>query len=389
MAESCHKIPELLAPAGGPAALHAAISNGADAVYLGLADLNARRGAENFDLQGLEAACRYAHLRDRRVYLAANVVVLADEMERAVRLVSDAWIAGVDAVIVQDLGLLKVVHATMPEVRLHASTQLNAHNAPTVDALADLGMTRVTLARETSLHEIAQLAATGDAVGIEVESFVHGALCISYSGQCLLSSLIGGRSANRGLCAQPCRMAYSLVGQDGSDLAAGGDYPLSPRDLAGIGVLPQLVESGVAALKIEGRMKSPEYVALVTGVYRRALDRAVADPAAFEVRDGEWDVLGEAFSRGFRWSVLSTPKTPSSSGRVGAASRSEPALWAGRVRGRPPPPVPRSRSKSSSRWRSATACFASPTPSCCQLREGRSRAEMSILRFPYASRSAS
>lgn len=286
---------ELLAPAGGPDALVAAINNGADAVYLGLANLNARRGAANFDLETLAEATRFAHLRGARVYLTANVVVLPEELDSGLGMIESAWAAGVDAVIVQDLGLLRAVHRALPEVRIHASTQIDAMNPDAVEALASSGVSRVTLARELSLDAIASCAA----VGVEVETFVHGALCYSYSGQCLMSSLIGRRSANRGLCAQPCRMTYDLINAKGDAVAVPGSYLLSPRDLAGIAHLPALAAAGVGALKIEGRMKSAEYVAIVTGVYRAALDRALADPESYQVLPAEWEMLEEAFSRGF------------------------------------------------------------------------------------------
>ncbi|HEY3317309.1 MAG TPA: DUF3656 domain-containing protein [Coriobacteriia bacterium] len=296
MGERHTHAPELLAPAGGRDAFVAAVANGADAVYLGMKELNARRGAENFTLEQLSEAARYAHLRGRKVYLTANILVLEHEMQTALHSVSDAWEAGVDAVIVQDLGLMRLIRRELPDVRVHASTQLNAHNAASVEALADLGVARVTLARETSVGEIAAMAA---ASRVELESFVHGALCFCYSGQCLMSSVIGGRSANRGLCAQPCRLPYQLVDERGHETVCPGAFLLSPKDLAGITVLPDLVRSGVSALKIEGRMKSAEYVALVTGVYRAALDRAAADPDAFAVTAAEWGTLEEAFSRGF------------------------------------------------------------------------------------------
>jgi len=294
-------IPELLAPAGNPTALIAAVNNGADAVYVGLGSLNARRNAENFDLESLAQATAFAHLRGARVYLTANIVVLAGEMSAAVELVDAAWVAGVDAVIVQDLGLLGQLHRLLPHVRLHASTQIDAHNIESARALAEMGCSRVTLARELTVGEIETIAATS---GVEVETFVHGSLCYCYSGQCLMSSVIGGRSANRGLCAQPCRMAYSLVDAEGNGAETPGSYLLSPRDLAGIGQLPALVSAGVSALKIEGRMKAPEYVAVVVGVYRAALDRYAADPDGFEVRAGEMELLEEVFSRGFSEAYL-------------------------------------------------------------------------------------
>lgn len=294
-------VPELLAPAGGPEAFRAAIANGADAVYLGLEVLNARRSAENFTLASLGEACRTAHLLGVRVYLTANVVVLPTEVHEALDLVDSAWAAGIDAVIVQDLGLLHAVREKLPHVRVHTSTQVNAHNSATIQTLAGLGVSRVTLAREVSLEEIAGFVALDS---VQIEAFVHGALCVCYSGQCLMSSLIGGRSANRGQCAQPCRLPYELLDDAGTALAAPGAHLLSPKDLAGIAVLGGLVEAGVSALKIEGRMKSAEYVALVTGVYRAAIDRAAADPEAFAVRDGEQAVLAEAFSRGFSEAYL-------------------------------------------------------------------------------------
>jgi U32 family peptidase len=294
-------VPELLAPAGGPDALRAAIANGADAVYLGVEVLNARRGAQNFTLATLPETCRYAHIRGVRVYLTANVVVLPEELGMALSMVDQAWAAGVDAVIVQDLGLLRAARLTLPHVRVHSSTQMNAHNTATIESLASLGVSRVTLAREVSVAEIATFGSAGV---VEIESFVHGAICMCYSGQCLMSSLIGRRSANRGLCAQPCRLPYELIDDGGRVLSTPGAHLLSPKDLAGLAVLPQLVAAGVSALKIEGRMKSAEYVALVTGVYRDALDRAVADPGSFQVRDGERSVLAESFSRGFSEAYL-------------------------------------------------------------------------------------
>lgn len=295
------RAPELLAPAGGPESLRAAVHAGADAVYLGMKDLNARRGAENFDASSFAEACRYAHVRGARVYLTANVLVRQDELTAALRLIDEAWFLGADAVILQDLGLVRAVRKSLPEVRIHASTQIGAHNLATVRTLAGLGVSRVTLARETSLSEIAAFARDG---GAEVESFVHGALCFCYSGQCLLSSVVGGRSANRGLCAQPCRLSYALVDPSGVLAETPGAHLLSPRDLAGIDLLPGLAQAGVAALKIEGRMKSPEYVALVTGVYRAALDRSLADPEGYSVLPSETSVLEEAFSRGFTAAYL-------------------------------------------------------------------------------------
>ncbi len=293
--------PELLAPAGGPEALRAAVNNGADAVYLGTSTLNARRGADNFAIEDLAASVKFAHLKGTKVYLAANVVVLSNEMGDALELADAAWAAGVDALIVQDLGYLQVLRSELPDIRVHASTQLNAHNSLTVRELARMGVERVTLARETSLDEIAKLVAESP---VEIESFIHGALCMSYSGQCLMSSLIGRRSANRGLCAQPCRMTYELLDEKGRAADTPGNHLLSPKDLSAIDALGEFVKSGVASLKIEGRMKDPEYVALVTSVYRHALDRAVEDPDAYEPTDSDRAILSEAFSRGFSSAYL-------------------------------------------------------------------------------------
>jgi putative protease len=277
------------------------VANGADAVYLGLSELNARRGAVNFTFETLADAIRHAHLRGVRVYLTANVLVLPEEADRALEMVALAWQAGVDAVIVQDLGLIRLLRAELPDVRIHASTQVDAHNAESIEALRSLGVSRVTLSRELSVAEISGLVRASE---VELESFVHGSLCYCHSGQCQFSSMIGGRSANRGTCAQPCRLPYELLGADGRAYDAPGRYLLSPKDLAGVTLLPALVQAGVAALKIEGRMKSPEYVATVVRVYRAALDRAVADAEGYRVTDAEWDLLSEAFSRGFSEAYL-------------------------------------------------------------------------------------
>jgi putative protease len=287
---------ELLAPAGGPEPLVAAVNNGADAVYLGVEAFNARRGATNFTLDDLTDAVATAHRAGVRVYLTANILVFPDEMAEALATVAAAWERGVDAVIVQDLGLAAEIRRSMPDVRLHASTQIGAHSTATVDALATIGFERVTLAREVSIPAIAAIAA---ATPLEIEVFAHGSLCYCYSGQCSLSVMIGGRSANRGTCAQPCRLPYRLLDARGEELPTPGAYLLSPKDLASIDRLPELVAAGVGSLKIEGRMKAPEYVALVTRTYRAALDRAIADPDGYRATPAEHAVLEEAFSRGF------------------------------------------------------------------------------------------
>ncbi len=296
------KRPELLAPAGGTAALHAAVMNGADAVYLGLPAFNARRSADNFTLESFEEACAYAHGRGVRVYVTMNTVVLPGEMVDALELARRAWLAGADAFIVQDLGLAEALRRALPEARLHCSTQMNIHNAAGLRAAARLGAERVTLARELSIDEVAALAAEAQALGMEVESFVHGALCVCYSGQCFMSSMIGGRSANRGACAQACRLPYELV-CEGEALPAEGEHLLSPADLCAVDRLADLVRAGVASFKVEGRMKSPEYVGAVVGVYRRVLDQVLAEGTAQATAD-ERTTLGSVFSRGFTTAYL-------------------------------------------------------------------------------------
>ena len=302
---------ELLAPAGNAAALRAAVRAGADAVYMGLESFNARRGADNFTFETFGQACAYAHLRGAKVYVTLNTVVLPHEVDEALECARQAYRAGADAFIVQDIGLASEIKRTLPAARLHVSTQMNTHNEAGIRAAAQLGAARVTLAREVSVPEIAHLSAVADELGVEIEAFAHGALCICYSGQCFMSSMIGGRSANRGMCAQACRLPYTLhnVALPDKELPAPGEHLLSPQDLCSIDLLPQLIEAGVSSLKIEGRMKSPEYVASVTALYRAALDRALAacdagEPEAFSVSEGEHDALAATFSRGFTTAYL-------------------------------------------------------------------------------------
>lgn len=299
-------LPELLAPAGNETCLHAAVQAGADAVYLGLDSLNARRGADNFTLETLGDACDYAHLRAARVYVTMNTVVLQSEFARAMETARQAYRAGADAFIVQDLGLASELSRTLPQVRLHVSTQMNIHNVAGVQACAELGAARITLARELSLEEVAVLADAAAQLGMEVETFAHGALCVCYSGQCLMSSLIGGRSANRGMCAQACRLPYELRNVAlARKLPQPGEHLLSPQDLCAIDLLPQLARAGVASFKVEGRMKSPEYVFAVVSAYRRQLQRMAVDPEGSpKAADGDRQSLSEAFSRGFTTAYL-------------------------------------------------------------------------------------
>lgn len=286
------------------AALHAAVAGGADAVYLGLEAFNARRGADNFTLETLREACDFAHLRGVSIYVTMNTIILPDEVGEALECVRQAYRAGADGFIVQDIGLAAEISRTLPEASLHLSTQMNTHNLAGVRAAARLGAERITLAREVSLDEIALLCAAAAEEGMEVEVFAHGALCVCYSGQCFMSSMIGGRSANRGMCAQACRLPYELQNKAlQKSLPSPGDHLLSPQDLCTVDRVDDLVAAGVASLKIEGRMKSPEYVFAVTSVYRKALDAALAKENA-AIADADRDRLTDAFSRGFTTAYL-------------------------------------------------------------------------------------
>ncbi len=298
------KSTELLAPAGDFAALRAAIGNGADAVYLGAGTFNARRNAPNFSAQELVEAIDFAHLRSVKVYLALNTLIADDEGDAAIELAALAYENGIDAVIVQDVGLAAVLHRILPDLPLHASTQMTIHDRAGLEAAARLGISRVILPRELSLAEIAEMTALARSLDLTTEVFVHGAVCMSYSGQCLLSSMIGGRSGNRGECAQPCRLPWqrSFAGSQATEPQ--GSFPwLSPRDQALIDYLPGLIDAGVASFKIEGRMRGSAYVGQVTSIYRSALDRAAAwtEDAGSTWRDqtaGDKRRLLFAFNRG-------------------------------------------------------------------------------------------
>ena len=288
-------IPELLAPAGGPAAFYAALAAGADAIYCGLGSkFNARRGAGNFEDADFAAACRTAHLAGARVYVTENVVIKDDEMPRALALVRRAWELGADAVILQDWGLMAEVRRQLPEVEVHVSTQANVHDARGVAwARDELAVGRVTLSRELSLPEIARIAEEG----VELENFGHGALCFCYSGVCMMSSLAGERSANRGMCAQPCRLPYALVDETGEDIAAPDrGRPLCPKDYRTVGHLAELADAGLGSLKVEGRMKAPDYVWGVVSAYRIALD-ALAEGR--ELDEGEKRRIATLLRRSF------------------------------------------------------------------------------------------
>lgn len=281
---------ELLAPAGDWDSFIAAVENGADAVYLGGKLFNARQSASNFDMPQLKKALDYAHVRGVKIYLTMNTLIADHEMQEALEFAGEACRAGIDAVIVQDIGLASCLHKIFPDLQLHASTQMTVYNIEGVRLLQNSGFRRIVLARELTLDEIRNITKNTDA---EIEIFVHGALCVCYSGQCLMSSIIGGRSGNRGRCAQPCRLPYQLERLNANyqnkhiNFAHNafesrvpeikknkheGHYLLSPKDICTLDILEDIISSGVKSLKIEGRMKNPEYVAIVVGTYRKYLD---------------------------------------------------------------------------------------------------------------------
>ncbi len=271
---------ELLAPAGSMEALRAAVQNGADAVYLGCGSFNARQGAKNFTTQTLTEAVKYCHIRGAAVHLTLNTLVTDREMPELSDLIRHGASCGVDAFIVQDLGVAQLCRQIAPHIAVHGSTQMTIHSLPGVLMCAAWGMSRVVLSRELSREEIRYICANSP---IEIEVFAHGALCMCYSGQCYLSAAIGGRSGNRGRCAQPCRQSYGYGHWENK-------YPLSLKDNCLVSYLRELEDMGVTSIKLEGRMKRPEYVATVTAVYRRAMEQGSVTPAMEEA-------LTTAFSR--------------------------------------------------------------------------------------------
>lgn len=279
---------ELLSPAGSPEAVVAAVQNGADAIYMGFESLNARQSAKNFTRSEFESALQYCRARGCKVYITLNTLVTDREMEEAVALARRADELGADAILVQDLGLVSVLKHSVPGMALHASTQMSIHNLAGVQAAAELGISRVVLARELSLDHIRQITAKSP---IEVEVFAHGALCVCHSGQCYMSSLIGRRSGNRGMCAQPCRMQYSM----GRRL---DDHPLSLKDNCLVTHLKELEDAGVACVKIEGRMRRPEYTAIATGIYSRAI-KDKKEPTPKEMEDLELAFSRQGFTDGY------------------------------------------------------------------------------------------
>jgi putative protease len=304
-APSPPRLPELLAPAGDWDCARAAVENGADAIYFGLDRFNARMRAQNFTEADLPALMEFLHRRGVRGYVTFNTLVFTDELADAEDYLRSVISAGVDAAIVQDVGICRLIRNISPDFPIHGSTQLTVTSPAGVEFARSLGCELVVLARENSIREIEaiqtaqrdQASVAGTPAPLPLEVFVHGALCVAYSGQCLTSESLGGRSANRGECAQACRMPYELV-SDGQTVDLGDRrYLLSPQDLSGLEVLPDLVRAGVRSLKIEGRLKSAEYVASITRVYRRALDQLAASASAGSSSEARYE-LEMAFSRG-------------------------------------------------------------------------------------------
>ncbi|HEY1490156.1 MAG TPA: DUF3656 domain-containing protein [Verrucomicrobiae bacterium] len=285
-------MPELLAPAGDWECVKAAVENGADAIYFGLEKFNARMRANNFTEADLPKLMAFLHRRGVRGYVTFNILVFQNELADAENYLRAIIAAGVDAAIVQDVGICRMIRKLSPDFPIHASTQMTVTSAAGVEFACELGCSLVVLARECSVKEIEKInSMRRDSVEtksqLPLEVFVHGALCVAYSGQCLTSESLGGRSANRGECAQACRMPYDLI-SDGKPVPLGDrKYLLSPQDLAGLEVLPDLIRAGVASLKIEGRLKSPEYVASITKVYRQALDKMLLNRGDVEAQRNE------------------------------------------------------------------------------------------------------
>jgi putative protease len=295
------EIPELLAPAGNWECAKAAIENGADAIYFGLEKFNARMRAENFTVADLPELMEFLHLRGVKGYITLNTLIFAQELTEVQQYLKTIISAGVDAVIVQDVGICRLIRHLSPDFPIHASTQMTITSAAGVEFAKSLGCQLVVLARECSILEInkIQKQILSKNISLPLEIFVHGALCVAYSGQCLTSEALGGRSANRGECAQACRMPYDLIANGEVVNLGNRKYLLSPQDLAGLEVLPELVKSGVTSLKIEGRLKAPEYVANVTRVYRQALNQIIKTHIeTFSHTEKDQYNLEMAFSRG-------------------------------------------------------------------------------------------
>lgn len=283
---------ELLSPVGNFDNLIAAVQNGADAVYLGASSFNARANAQNFDNEELKEAIMYARKRGVDVHLTLNTLLYNNEIKDAIKVAEFAYNCGVSALIIQDIGLATQIVKLFPDLPVHASTQMTISNIYGVKLMEKLGLKRVVLSRELSLKEIANIRENTD---VELECFGHGALCISYSGQCLFSSMVGKRSGNRGLCAGPCRLNYNLL-KNGNNIDNG--YLLSPKDICTLQILPELIDCGIDSLKIEGRKKSYEYVSIVTKIYRKYIDLAKDKTKEYKVEDEDLKQILQIYNRG-------------------------------------------------------------------------------------------
>lgn len=323
---------ELLCPAGGKASLNAAVRAGADAVYLGLEAFNARINADNFSVSDMSEVVEYCHLRDVKVYVTVNTLLITREVEEAKRLVEACVSAGVDAFIVQDAGFSRWISCNYGAEKVHISTQMNICNTQGVELARALGAGRITLARELSLSEIEEICALAHSYNIEVETFIHGAICVCYSGQCLMSSLIGARSANRGTCSQCCRLPYELISGEKKPLASkngGESHLLSTKDMCCIEHLHELAYAGVDSFKIEGRMKSAEYVYGTVSVYRRILDEVERTNTQPEVSEEDMKDLASSFSRGFTDGYL---KGESGESLMSTSRPNNRGVFAGRIK---------------------------------------------------------
>lgn len=310
---------ELLAPAGSMEALKAAVESGADAIYLSGKMFGARAYANNFDEEGLKEAIEFAHLRNVKIHVTVNTLVDNAEIPALADYLRFLYNVGADAVLVQDLGAARLARLVAPDLPLHASTQMTVNNLAGVLALQELGFSRVVLSREVTMKDIVHICRNSN---VEIEVFAHGALCVCYSGQCLMSSMIGGRSGNRGRCAQPCRLPYTLVDKNNNNVVKdAGQYLLSPRDMNTIELIPEMIEAGVVSLKLEGRMKKPEYVAVVVDAYRQKIDAYYHHT---EVQDDIQKNLSQIFNRDFTTAYLEkkqgkymmSDKRPNNRGRL-------------------------------------------------------------------------
>lgn len=314
---------ELLSPVGDFNCLKAAVQNGADSVYFGSNTFSARAFATNFNQDNLRKAIEYAKIRGVKTHLTLNTLIKDTEFDEAFNLAKSAYELGIDAIIVQDLGLAMALIRNFPDLPIHASTQMTVHNLNGALKLQELGFKRVVLARELSINDIDYICKN---TNIEIETFIHGALCISYSGQCLFSSLLGGRSGNRGKCAGPCRLPFSLYEED---KVIDSGFLLNTRDLCGIDYIPDLINSGVKCFKIEGRMKSPEYVATVTKIYRKYIDLALSKKENYTIDEKDRKELLQVFNRG-----MSSPGHLSKNGNHSLVFKEKPnnmGLFLGKI----------------------------------------------------------